>query len=75
MSAGITRGATLLRKWRQGRGLSQWRAAQVLIVDPRNLSRFERGERPGLRTALQIQERSDGEIPADSWLEEPTQTE
>lgn len=66
----MSTGAKLLRSWREERGLSQWDAAQILIVDPRDISRLERGQRPGLKTALQIEERSSGAVPAASWLEE-----
>ncbi len=60
----------LLRQWRRSRELSQWEASQILLIDPRELSKLERGNRPGLKAALAIEEATGGVVPPSAWLDE-----
>jgi transcriptional regulator with XRE-family HTH domain len=58
----------LLRAWRDGRGLSQQEAAELLGVSQASVSDYERGVKsPDVDRALRIAETTDGSVPVESW--------
>lgn len=67
-------GAVLLRRWRGER--TQVQASLALGIDQGRYSMYERGlRRPGRTTALQIQARTDGDVPIESWDAEHEQAD
>ncbi|HUP21440.1 MAG TPA: helix-turn-helix transcriptional regulator [Thermoanaerobaculia bacterium] len=61
----------LLRDWRIGQGLTQTEAAVALGYSWRMLVAIERGDRkPELQRAIEIEEKTDGEVPADAFYPE-----
>jgi len=68
----MTKGAVLLRKWRGDR--TQLQAAEIIgLADHTRLSKFERGDRPGLDQAVLIERGTGGAVPVESWTEEAKQ--
>jgi len=63
-------GSRLLREWRAARGMTQPQAADLLELNFVQVSRFERGARPGRDNAVKIEQRTDGAVPVVSWTME-----
>lgn len=70
MSDSRNKGALLLEAWRREQGLTQFRAAVALDMDPSPYNKFELGKkRPGRTTALRFLETAG--IPVESWDQKP----
>ena len=63
------RGCLLLASWRKERDLPRWRAGAIFGINPSQLARYEKGQRPSADLMEQMEEGSKGEIPIASWFE------
>ena len=62
-------GAALLRKWRTKHGLTFTAAAAMLGVSQATVSDWESGKKvPKLASAVAVDKKTDGAVPADSWV-------
>ena len=73
------RGSSLLYKWRDSHGYSQWEAALKIGTQPSYISRWERGlSVPDVSSAADIEDGTAGAVPIRSWAEpepaDPVQT-
>ena len=64
----LTRGARLLRRWRDRNKLSQPEAAALFGLNFMQVSRFERGcGVPGRVNSIKIESATGGAVPVESW--------
>jgi transcriptional regulator with XRE-family HTH domain len=70
----MTRAAVLLKRWREGKGLTQSAAAALLDISQACLSDYERSVKsPDVVRALGIASRTKHAVPVESWakVDEP----
>jgi transcriptional regulator with XRE-family HTH domain len=60
-----SKGAKMLKKWREAGGLDQSSAAKKLGTTRVEVSRLENGHRPGLKRALKLLQVCN--IPIEAW--------
>lgn len=68
----MSHGSELLRQWRESRGLSQEKAAEIFGVTAPSVCEWEsRKKTPKGNTLICIEARTDGAVPIESWSDDP----